>query len=611
MDENIIHELSVLRQKFNFLKSKQDHFVFNGICVKSIFFKNPSFVLDEETLNSIIVDGGNDQGLDCILTDRSSDYNDIVFVQCKYYETISLEQIKAALNKMISAYKHLKSSRFEQFNDKVGQQYQRCEDEREEGSKVRFCFVTSAPQSGIKIKSITNYFETIKGDLPVELFEDDIYFDKNLVESILDSRAFQSCVEKGELRIDEKDNFLKYGNGCVLNVSALSLKKLYNIHKNGLLSKNLRYYVKHKTIDRDVENSIKNNPDDFWYKNNGITIVCDNFEIDSKVLRLTNFSIVNGGQTTRKIFESPFINEDSDLYLLCRVIQNTGDTKEEKQQFVFEISKATNSQKAIKPSDLKANNPEQSIFSEALKEVNIIYRTKRGMEIPSTNKEAYQNCDLQKVGKLALAGLFIMPGTSRNKPSIIFDETKNFYEDIFNSSKASSTAKYIKDLLYADYYFDKKFIAKYRSETISDDKKRFAGNCRTFCVAFVGFLAKYYSGEFSNDDLRNIVNVNAEDPDSCIRIQRILKKMSQTERVFKKQLNMDEIENYLYQIYKYIVGEGFKIYDAYKSSEHGDDVIDESNWLKKDGSFYKTLKSIFDEIADYDISNKFKGLFII
>lgn len=609
MNENIINEFSVLRQKYNFLKNKPDHFVFNGVSVKSIFYKNPSFVLDNDTLNSIIVDGGNDQGIDCILTDRSSDYNDIIFLQCKNYESISLEQIKESLNKMVSAYKLLKSSRFEQFNEKVGQQFQRCEDEREEGSKCRFCFVTSAPQSGIKIKSITNYFSTIKSELPIELFEEDIYFSNNLIESILDSRAFQSSVEKGELNIDDKDNFLEYGNGCVVNISALSLKKLFNIHKNGLLSQNLRYYVKHKTIDRDVENSIKENPDYFWYKNNGITIVCDDFHIDSKVLRLTNFSIVNGGQTTRKIFESAYINEDSDLFLLCRVIQNPGESKEEKQKFVFEISKATNSQKAIKPSDLKANNPEQPIFADALKEINIIYKTKRGMEIPSTNKLPFQNCDLQKVGKLALAGLFIMPGTSRNKPSIIFDETKNFYEDIFNPNKALSTAKYIKDLLYTDFYFDNKFISIYRSETLNDDKKRFAGNCRTFCVAFVGFLAKYYNGEFTNDDLRSIVNVNPEDPDSCNRIQRILKKMNQTESIFEKHLNLDERENYLNLIFKYIIGEGFKIYDAFKSGEHGDDVIDESNWLKKDGSFYKTLKSIFDEFVNGELSSKFKGLY--
>lgn len=609
MDQIILDELGIFSQKFTFFRGKAEHYVFNSLCVKAIFYKNPSFSLDEDVLKQIVVDGGNDQGLDCILTDESSDYKDLILVQCKYFEAISLEQIKEALNKMLSAYKLLKSSRFEQFNEMVGQQYQRCEDEREEGSRVRFCFATSAPQGGIKVKSIINYFNSQKAELSVELLEEDIYFEKQIVDAIQDARSFKSCVEAGELFLDEKDNFLEYGDGCVINISALSLKKLYNVYKNGLLSQNLRYYVKHKIIDRDVENSIKDNPDDFWYKNNGITIVCDKFDIDSKKLKLTNFSIVNGGQTTRKIYDSPYISEESDLYLLCRVIQNPGKTKEQKQKFVFEISKATNSQKAIKPSDLKANNPEQLIFAEALKANNIIYKTKRGMEIPSSNKEPYLNCDLQKVGKLALAGIFIMPGTSRNKPSIIFDETKNYYEDIFNTSKANDTASYIKDLLYIDFYFNKKFIGPFRTQTINEDKKRFAANCRTFCTSFVGFLAKYYNGEFDNNDVKSIINVNPEDPDSCLRIQRIMKKQGLTKRIFKKQLNMDDADLILSNIFKYIISESFKIYDAYKTNSQNEDIVDETNWLKKDSSFYKTIKTIFDDFSESPYSQDFKKLF--
>ncbi|MFA5283817.1 MAG: AIPR family protein [Bacilli bacterium] len=609
MNQIIKDELEIFIKKFTFFRGKTDHYVFNALCAKAIFYKNPSFSLDEESLKQIVVDGANDQGLDCILTDESSDYKDLILMQCKYYESISLEQIKEALNKMLSAFKLLKSFHFEQFNEMVGQQYQRCEDEREEQSKIRFCFVTSAPQGGIKFKSIINYFDSQKGELPIELLEDDIYFEKQMIEAIQDSRSFKSCVEAGELVIDAKDNLLEYGEGCVFNISALSLKKLYNIYKNGLLSQNLRYYIKHKTIDRDVENSIKDNPNDFWYKNNGITIVCDKFDVDSKRLKLTNFSIVNGGQTTRKIFDSPYIDENNDLYLLCRVIQNPGRTKEEKQQFVFEISKATNSQKAIKPSDLKANNPEQLIFAEALKANNIIYKTKRGMEVPSSNKEAYQNCDLLKVGKLALAGMFIMPGTSRNKPSIIFDETNSFYEDIFNSSNANDTAAYIKDLLYVDYSFDKRFIGNYRMQTKNDNKKLFAGNCRTFCTAFVGFLAKYYNGEFDKNEIKAIINVSPEDSDSCLRIQKILKKQSMTKRVFKKELfNLDEIDSLLASIFKYIISEGSKIYDAYTNAQ-SEDVVNETNWLKRDSSFYKTIKASFDDFSESAYSQEFEKLF--
>ena len=40
----------------------------------------------------------------------------------------------------------------------------------------------------------------------------------------------------------------------------------------------------------------------FWLKNNGITIVCGDFEIDGREVKLRDFSIINGGQTTYRDF---------------------------------------------------------------------------------------------------------------------------------------------------------------------------------------------------------------------------------------------------------------------------------------------------------------------
>ncbi|MCR4998021.1 MAG: AIPR family protein [Butyrivibrio sp.] len=102
---------------------------------------------------------------------------------------------------------------------------------------------------------------------------------------------------------------------AIVNVSALSIKKLYAQHHTNLLARNLRYHVSGANVDKAIEESINNNPEWFWLKNNGITIICDDFDLDGKEVKLTNFSIVNGGQTTYKIARNKNISEEYDFYL--------------------------------------------------------------------------------------------------------------------------------------------------------------------------------------------------------------------------------------------------------------------------------------------------------
>ena len=187
-------------------------------------------------------------------------------------------------------------------------------------------------------------------------------------------------------------------------------------YNTNLLSRNLRYHVSGRDIDKGINETIRENPESFWLKNNGITIICDEFDIDGKEVKLKNFSIVNGGQTTYMLHKSKFISETQDFYLPCKIIKTEGENEDEKNLFSLEIAKATNSQKAIRPVDLKANSPEQVRFSQIMREAGIFYQTKRGAVVPKEFKPAYLNSDLSEIGKLCLSGIFQMPGTSRNKP---------------------------------------------------------------------------------------------------------------------------------------------------------------------------------------------------
>ena len=61
---------------------------------------------------------------------------------------------------------------------------------------------------------------------------------------------------------------------------------------------NIRHYIRSRMVDDKINETLHKNRGDFWFLNNGIVIACEDFMIDGSKITLTNFSIVNGGQTT-------------------------------------------------------------------------------------------------------------------------------------------------------------------------------------------------------------------------------------------------------------------------------------------------------------------------
>mgnify|MGYP002623767506 CR=1 FL=1 len=162
-------------------------------------------------------------------------------------------------------------------------------------SKIHFVFYTSAPKKNIDTTQIEKIFrEQFPDSSAIEL---DIFFAEDITDEISDA------------------------------VFAFSIKKLYAEHGKTLLAHNFRYYVKgktEKTVDDDISKTIKENPASFRLKNNGITIICDSFDIDGNIVKLRNFSIVNGGQTTYQLHKSKNLDAKHDFWLPCKIIKVIG-----------------------------------------------------------------------------------------------------------------------------------------------------------------------------------------------------------------------------------------------------------------------------------------------
>lgn len=585
--EYIANKIKIMKDTYPSLRDKSDDYVFSALCVKASFYKNPAIILNESDYAEFVVDGQYDGGADILLSDPNSEAADLIIGQSKYHKSLTNEDVLNAMLKMTLFYKDMIRGNYDYVCEKVQRRFLTLYSEIGEESKIRFVFYTSAPQKGISRDRIEKKFREQFTD--ATQIEVSILFSSDIEEEIKESESRRPTVESGRIHIDQTNNFLEYGrNAAIVNVSAFSIKQLYAQYNTNLLSRNLRYHIPGIDIDKGIAKTISETPELFWMKNNGITIVCDDFRIDGREVKLRNFSIVNGGQTTYMIHKSKAINESNDLFLPCKIIKNEGNTEDEKNLFSLEIAKATNSQKAIKRVDLKANSPEQVRFVQAMREVGIYYQTKRGETVPPAFRVPYLNTDLVEVGKLCMAGIFQIPCTSRQKPSTLYQE--KYYEPIFNGNQLQ-TAKICKELLYIDYYFRTKFQRNYdraaSNTPNSNIRISFAHNDRTICIAFVMLASRYQQGNIGNQELEILFNA-ARSESVSDSLYEIFRKLGNMQYIFPPQIQRDKniYDINLDKLFYAIINEGVK---CFSMASNYDSSLTATNFLKKDKNYYNIL----------------------
>lgn len=218
----------------------------------------------------------------------------------------------------------------------------------------------------------------------------------------------------------------------VVNIPAYQIAKLYEKFKDRILEKNVRKLLKGKT-NKEIEESLINNAKFFWYKNNGLSIVCRRMEIKTlagiKTLILENPYVVNGGQTTKTIFnlfsrrnES---NEDQmkpfyEASVMARIYQTTDEN------IINDIVYGTNNQNKITVSDLKSLNPNIRKIKQFFAENDISLLTKRDSEVKISGRSISSDLLLQ----IYWAIYGDTPHKSKRSKTKLLEEK---FDDIFSS----------------------------------------------------------------------------------------------------------------------------------------------------------------------------------
>lgn len=132
-----------------------------------------------------------------------------------------------------------------------------------------------------------------------------------------------------------------------------------------LFNRNVRVAisVSRSKVNRAIRNTFMDNPKEFAFSNNGITMLCEKQHYDpgQKVLTLDNPRVVNGSQTLHSIRDVP--NPSPNARVMVRVIEiepPRGDGLENKirlrKEIIGKIAVRSNQQNPIKSWDLASND---------------------------------------------------------------------------------------------------------------------------------------------------------------------------------------------------------------------------------------------------------------
>lgn len=523
-----------LKNNFSAFSELKDYHIFSLLCIKYFFFSDAGMPFDQDIVLEYLTDGPNDGGIDAIFNDSTSEGNDVIIVQSKYYEhsELSAQDIAGELYKINETIKLLQSNKV----------------------------------SGFIEKNTKTYFT--KYDLELN-FRTEV---ESQIELCNNGKLF---VDRDKLVLDKENNYLQYEDSIIVNISAQSLQELQNRRRNGLLGMNLRYYVRQKAVDSGIERTISKEPQNFWYKNNGILIVCENYKLNGIQIELFDFSIINGGQTTNRIGK---LDIDKDFYLQCKVVKAKGKSRNDKDIFINNIAESTNSQKPIKKADLKANTPDQLRLKERLHRKHAYYITKKGDKTPKQYTEPYQTATLEQVGKLSLSAILQMPGSARSNSQRMYND--DYYYSIFGLDAPEGV---IADLLKIAYYYDQ-FVKTDIKDKGYDERTvlPMIKNGRTFQYACITLLCKINYGVFSYDIIASLLNNTDE-------LKTALRQMGDMDCIIKNHIENES--KIFFEIFSEIGEEvlGYCFDNALDKAESEQKTLAPSDYLKSDLNYYKDI----------------------
>lgn len=310
---------------------------------------------------------------------------------------------------------------------------------------VNLYFVTSGKVSSSLIKEIQSMAKRTRGNPTYSIHDNHqlgtIYQDwiEGVAPAIPEyDIPIESRLSSNNVGVLNRNDNQRGIEAWIFSISSQDVGKMYDTIGTKLFARNIRGFLGGKTnINEGMMNTIDYEPENFWYYNNGITLVCyDATKIDKggqSKLRVVMPQVINGQQTTRTLS----MKSSPKASVLMKVIKipREGKFSQNYYDLVNNIVKATNWQNQIRYSDLVSNDHIQVSLEKKFRYLKYQYVRKRQKKseaksllgfrpIASITKETLAKC---------VASCLLDPTILRLGPDVLFDGEK-YYHEIFSSN---------------------------------------------------------------------------------------------------------------------------------------------------------------------------------
>lgn len=371
--KQIMEDIKDIQQNNPFVPNiEKDEWTFNYWILYKLYY------IDEELIEQQIVDY-KDLGVDCYVF--YEDTKELYLIQNKFYSDSTKIQTEYVKNdfvlRPINALKQGTYSKSEELQN-IYNKY--CDDP--DFMVFSELYVTNNLKNEKAEEFIKKYSEENPSHMVNIYYLDDIeekYFGETK-KNKTNLEVTISSVNKGTILKINNDQY-KLKNVIDARYVFTPVSAVYRLYKEAkensypIFDQNIREYLGNNKINKNIYTTLldENERNNFFYYNNGITVICDKMDsIKVKSVgnnlnayfKIKNPQIVNGCQTVNSIYEaldkiapSKLDEEFKDCFVMLKILEINREDDNEKILYK-DIVRYTNSQNAIKESTFVATRSE-------------------------------------------------------------------------------------------------------------------------------------------------------------------------------------------------------------------------------------------------------------
>jgi hypothetical protein len=202
------------------------------------------------------------------------------------------------------------------------------------------------------------------------------------------------------------------------NYARLILDEDNSIRRH-LFDANVRDFQGEVAVNKEIYSSLEDRGGpEFWWLNNGVTVLCDEAQGAGKTIAMTNIQIVNGLQTSHNLarwFISADSNQKASLdgdirQLLVRIIVASEPEVRDK------IIRATNRQTPVADASLRATDEVQRRIEKYFESKGLYYDRRKGFH-RNLGRDPGKIISIPYLGQAVFAIAYAGPEVARGKPN--------------------------------------------------------------------------------------------------------------------------------------------------------------------------------------------------